>query len=306
MSDDTSNQAPSSQAPSKRTLGIVIGVAGGVVLILVIALIVALTAQPGPSPMPTPSPTTSAPTSSPTPGTPAVIASFAANSNTAICTATTGLVQVALSWRVEHATKIAIASAPQQENAITHPFENNLPASEDRFLIPFSCANEQWAYTLSAIGGDKATVNQVITITRTLATPTPTPPPTPTPTPTPVPPTPTPTPTPPPPAPAPYIESFTATPSAISCDAAESFTLEWQVANLGADDSVMLAVHVKENVILLNLDASGSVDVPSDELAGFCDGQEEFYWLSVTDGKTFADRQGIQVINLDNPPLIQG
>ena len=303
MSDESTT---GTTGPTRRTLGIILGVAGGVVLLLVIALVVALTTRPTPPPAPTPTPSTSAPTPSPTPGIPAVITSFSAASNTAVCTATTGVVQVALAWRVEHASMIAIASAPQQEDAIVHPFENRLPATEDRFLIPFSCANEQWAYTLSAVGGDDTTVSQVITITRSLATPTPTPTPTPTTSPAPPPPTPTPTPTPPPPAPAPYIVEFTATPDAISCEAAETFELAWEIANLGPDDSVVLAVHVKENVILVGLAATGTIEVPSEELAGFCDGQEEFYWLSVTDGKTFADRQGIQVINLDDPPIIQG
>lgn len=294
--------------PSKRTLGIALGVAGAVVLVLVIALVVALTAGSAPAPAPTPSPSTSAPTPSPTPGTPAQIRAFSAQSNTATCSSTAGLVQVSLTWDVANAAKIAVASAKEKEDAIVHPFENNLPAKVERFSIPFSCGVDRWSYTLSAVGTDGVTVSQVVTVTRDLATPKPTPSPTPTPKPTPTPPkpTPTPTPTPDPPAPAPYIVSFTATPDQISCEAGESFELSWDVANVGADDSVILAVHVKENVVLLNLPAQGSVTVPSDELAGFCDGQEEFYWLSVTDGKTFADRQGIQVINLDDPPLIQG
>ena len=296
-----SASGPEAGGPSKRTLGIIIGTAGALVVILVIALIVALTSGADPAPVPSPTPTlttaTPTPTSSPTPGIPAAIRSFGADANTVTCPAATGLVQVALSWKVEHAVKVAIASAPQQEDAIVHPFENNLPASEDRFLIPFSCANERWSYTLSAVGADKTTVSQVITISRTLAPPAPTPTPTPTPT---KPPAPTPTPTPEPPAPAPYVVSFTATPDAISCEAGETFTLQWEVANLGADDSVLLAVHTKENVILLGLDAIGSIDVPSDELGGFCDAGEETYWLSVTDGKTFADRQGVVVVNLDD------
>jgi len=174
--------------PRRKALFITLVSVAGVLLIALVVLLVVLLSGRGDEPTPTPTRTgTSAPTPTPTrTGTPTptptptptvkpAIQSFAASAPQVTCTDQTSNVPVKLGWTVVgNPTQIAIASGPQIVDAIANPFQNGLPSTATDFQMQFSCANTQWAYTLTIQAPDGNKYSQVITITRNYTPPAPT------------------------------------------------------------------------------------------------------------------------------------
>ncbi|HWL02423.1 MAG TPA: hypothetical protein VNQ52_08645, partial [Microbacteriaceae bacterium] len=178
--------------PRRKALFITLIAAAGVLLIALIVLLVVVLGgsgkdpDPDPTPTrtsatPTPTPTRSTPTPTPTPTIKPAIQSFSVDTNTAVCadTAAGTTVMLHFAWTVVGpTTQIAIASGANAVDAIASPFQNNLPATETRFPMPFGCNNAQLTYSLTAAGPDGQHYSGVVTVVRQYTPPAPVPNPT--------------------------------------------------------------------------------------------------------------------------------
>lgn len=114
-----------------------------------------------PSPQPTPE-QTSAPAADP------VITSFTANATTVACEADEGEVQVLLSWDIENAESVAVASGGAQVDAIDFPLAAALPDNITDRAVPFDCTQEAVVYTVTAENEDGVRVSAPYMVTRVL------------------------------------------------------------------------------------------------------------------------------------------
>ena len=114
-----------------------------------------------PSPQPTPE-QTSAPAADP------VITSFTANATTVACEVDEGEVQVLLSWDIENAESVAVASGGAQVDAIDFPLAAALPDNITDRAVPFDCTQEAVVYTVTAENEDGVRVSAPYMVTRVL------------------------------------------------------------------------------------------------------------------------------------------
>lgn len=96
---------------------------------------------------------------------PPMIPTFAA-ATSAACSAEEGDVEVRLSWEVQNAAVIAIASGAAAIDAIDAPLLNGLPAVATDQVVPYSCVNPSQVYTLTAQNPDGARISSVVTVAR--------------------------------------------------------------------------------------------------------------------------------------------
>ncbi|MFB7893149.1 ABC transporter ATP-binding protein [Microbacterium sp. NPDC056044] len=107
------------------------------------------------------------------------IESFTSGSASAVCIAPEGKTQVPLNWTIDGASRVAIASAPNEIDAFEKPLHDNLPTSVSTFLVSYPCEEASRAYTLMAESPDGGRVSTFVIVSRTIArTPSPTPTPT--------------------------------------------------------------------------------------------------------------------------------
>lgn len=106
------------------------------------------------------------------------IESYTSGAASAVCITPEGETQVPLNWKVDGASRIAIASAAKEVDAFERPLHDNLPARASAFLVSYPCKDASRAYTLMAQSPDGGRVSTVVIVSRTIATPKPTPTPT--------------------------------------------------------------------------------------------------------------------------------
>ncbi|MGK3953424.1 ABC transporter ATP-binding protein [Microbacterium sp. I2] len=101
---------------------------------------------------------------------------FTSGAASAVCIAPEGRTQVPLNWRIDGASRVAIASAPKEIDAFEKPLHDNLPTEASTFLVSYPCEEASRAYTLMAESADGGRVSTVVIVSRTIAqTPKPTP-----------------------------------------------------------------------------------------------------------------------------------
>ncbi|MGP3535450.1 ABC transporter ATP-binding protein [Microbacterium sp. RD1] len=104
---------------------------------------------------------------------------FTSGAASAVCITPEGETQVPLNWKIDGASRIAIASAPKEVDAFKKPLHDDLPAEASTFLVSYPCEQASRAYTLMAESADGGRVSTVVIVSRTIArTPKPTPTPT--------------------------------------------------------------------------------------------------------------------------------
>lgn len=101
---------------------------------------------------------------------PPVISGFTANTATVECATADGQALIQLSWQVDGATAIAVASGAAEVDAIDAPLEADLPLQGREREVAFPCSDESQVYTLTAANADGIRVSSTVTVTRALTT----------------------------------------------------------------------------------------------------------------------------------------
>lgn len=160
---------------NKKNRGLLIGLLAliGVLIIAVFVLIfLQMSGNSGNNPA---DPSTNEPgTTEPDPNAPkpAVISSFVADSNSALCPLASEDYEgdVNFSWQISNAKDVALAIASTEVDATTVPGIAGLKSSVSGFNdLRFPCAEESIVYSLTAVGEDGSKATKTITIERELA-----------------------------------------------------------------------------------------------------------------------------------------
>ena len=97
------------------------------------------------------------------------IRGFTATAETVSCEAADGEMPVELSWAVDNAAMVGVASGAAQIDAIDAPLEAPLPATVAAYATVFPCAEESRVFSLTAEGADGTRVTATVTVARELA-----------------------------------------------------------------------------------------------------------------------------------------
>lgn len=93
---------------------------------------------------------------------------FSASEDIATCPDENADVNLVLSWSVEDAVDVALASAPGEVDAMESPTQRGLAAVVDDQIIAFPCSQAERTYTLTAEGADGNRVSAHVVIERAL------------------------------------------------------------------------------------------------------------------------------------------